>query len=47
MADKLRPKGKHQEAGIGLTVLKGILYALMLLLILLFFQGNGEFLYEI
>lgn len=47
MANKLKSKEKKSDSSVWLTVLKAILYAVMLLLVLMFFEGNGQFLYEI
>ena len=47
MADKLNSKEKKKDNSIWFTLLKALAYAAMLLLVLMFFDGNGEFLYEI
>lgn len=47
MAAWLMAFKKQLENTIGGAVLTAAVYAIMLLLVLLYFTGNGEFLYEI
>lgn len=47
MAAKLIALKKQLENSIWGTVLTAAFYAVLLLLIFLYFTGNGEFLYEI
>lgn len=47
MAFKLKNLQWELENSLWGTVLTAAAYAVMLLLVLLFFKGNGEFLYEI
>ena len=47
MADKLKELVKKLESTPWGTVLVAAAYALMLLLVLMFFTGNGQFLYEL
>ncbi len=47
MAAKLMKAWKTFEGTIGGTILTAAIYAAMLILVLVFFTGNGQFLYEI
>lgn len=47
MAKKLKSKFETFQNSLGGTIFIGAIYALMLLLVLIFFTGNGQFLYEL
>jgi len=47
MAAKLKAFWKKWENTVPGAILLAAVYAIMLLLVLMFFTGNGQFLYEI
>jgi len=47
MAAKLKTWMSWLRDGIPGTVLTALVYAAMLILVLIFFTGNGQFLYEL
>ena len=47
MAAKVKNGVKKLQESFGWQILSAVVYAAMLVLVLMFFTGNGQFLYEI